>query len=260
MAVMPSTSVRAHERRAAGQHLEHGAAERPDVHAAVEGVSAQLFRRHVLHGAEQGAGARFPARRAVGIAGARHGGLGQTEVEHLHGAIRPDADVGRFEVPVHDAVVVREAQRVGDAARDAQGAGEWNRPAAAAVGEGLALDQFHDHSRAALPGFDAEDRRDARVIERREDERFTLEPAGQVGVARVFDEQHLDGDMALQLRVERAVHLAHAARAEHALHFVGTNERTGRKGHAGRLIIGVAHVRLARSGPPRRELRTAGGS
>ena len=38
----------------------------------------------------------------------------QAEVEHLHGAVRADLDIGRLEVAMRDAEFVRGLERVGD--------------------------------------------------------------------------------------------------------------------------------------------------
>ena len=55
---------------------------------------------------------------------------------------------------------------------------------------------------------------DVRVVERRREPRFAQQPgAGRVVVQRLGG-QDLDGDFAPELGVARAVHLAHAARAE----------------------------------------------
>ena len=52
------------ERARAGQHLEHHAAERPDVGALVDRFGARLLRAHVGRGAEQHAGRRRRSGRA----------------------------------------------------------------------------------------------------------------------------------------------------------------------------------------------------
>ena len=40
--------------------------------------------------------------------------LGESEVQHLHGAVGSDLDVGGLQVAMDDAQVVRGCQRVGD--------------------------------------------------------------------------------------------------------------------------------------------------
>jgi hypothetical protein len=58
------------------------------------------------------------------------------------------------------------------------------------------------------------DRRDVRVIQRREGLGFTLEAREAVGVVRERLGQNLDRDVAIQLRVAGAEDLAHAAFAD----------------------------------------------
>ena len=68
--------------------------------------------------------------------------------------------------------------------------------------------------RDAVDVLDAVDRADVRMIERREHARFALEARQPIGVGDEGRRQDLDRDVAPQLRVARAIHLAHAARAE----------------------------------------------
>ena len=46
--------------------------------------------------------------------------LGQAEVEHLHRAVGADLDVGRLQVPMDDALLVRGLERLGNLPRDRQ--------------------------------------------------------------------------------------------------------------------------------------------
>ena len=68
----------------------------------------------------------------------------EPEVEHLHGAIRPDFDVGRLEIAVHDPLLVRGFESVGDLFRDGQRIGERHRAARDVRGKIVAVDQLHD--------------------------------------------------------------------------------------------------------------------
>ena len=64
------------------------------------------------------------------------------------------------------------------------------------------------------------DRGDVGVVQRREELRFALKPCDAVRVAREFVWQDLDRDLAPELRVARAVDLAHAARPERGDDFI----------------------------------------
>jgi hypothetical protein len=52
------------------------------------------------------------------------------------------------------------------------------------------------------------------VIKRRSRSRFTLEPSQSIGIGGKRRRQYLDRDVALQARVARTIHLAHAAGAD----------------------------------------------
>ncbi len=56
--------------------------------------------------------------------------------------------------------------------------------------------------------------RDVRVIERGQDLRFAPEARKTIGIIGHRRQQHLDRDVAIQLRVARAMHLAHTAYAQ----------------------------------------------
>ena len=71
-------------------------------------------------------------------------------------------------------------------------------------------------ARIAVAVFDAVDRADVRMIERGEQPRFALEAREPSGSRRERARQDLDRDVAAELRVARAIDLAHAARADAA--------------------------------------------
>ena len=58
--------------------------------------------------------ARSTGRRIAGQC------LGQAEVEHLHGAVGPQLDVGRLQVAMDDTPLMRRLERVRDLLRDRQ--------------------------------------------------------------------------------------------------------------------------------------------
>ena len=55
------------------------------------------------------------------------------------------------------------------------------------------------------------DLRDVRMVERREDLRFALEPGQAIRIGGESFRQDLQGDIAVELRVVRPLHFAHAA-------------------------------------------------
>ncbi len=113
------------EQRQTAQHLEQHDAERPDVGALIGRLTARLLGTHVAGRAEDDAllrhrktqGRRLPEACLVGFFGER---LGQAEVEHLDLTFGRDHDVGGFQVPVHDTLLVRGLERLGDLQRERQ--------------------------------------------------------------------------------------------------------------------------------------------
>ena len=72
--------------------------------------------------------------------------------------------------------------------------------------------------------------RDVRMIQRGERLRFAREPGQPIGIARERVGQDLDRDVAIQLGVARAIHLAHAAFADRRGDFVDAEAGAGSEG------------------------------
>ena len=72
-------------------------------------------------------------------------------------------------------------------------------------------------------------RADVRMVERREHLRLALEAREPIGVAMERLRQHLDGDVAVQLRVACPIHLAHASRAKCGDEFIRAEVCAGDK-------------------------------
>ena len=97
--------------------------------------------------------------------------------------------------------------------------------------------------------FKAVDVRDVRMIQRGEDLRFALEtePADLRQLAKESGST-LMRDVALQLRVMRPTHLAHAAFANQGGDFIGAEAAAGADGHLRRILPAVrAHLRKVRA-------------
>ena len=94
--------------------------------------------------------------------------LRQAEVEHLHDAVGRDLDVGRLQIAMDDALLVRRFERVGDLPRDGQRLADRRcGPVAMPIGERVAVDELEDQRGRAVHVLEAVDRADVRMIQRR---------------------------------------------------------------------------------------------
>jgi hypothetical protein len=84
----------------------------------------------------------------------------------------------------------------------------------------LALDQFHDQEMPAVGLLHAEERGDVVVVEGGQHLGFTLEPRDALRIGRHGVVQDFHRDVAPELRVARAVDLAHPAGAGEGDDFV----------------------------------------
>ena len=86
-------------------------------------------------------------------------------------------------------------------------------PPRKALGERLALDQLEDQRAHAVGVFQSIDRADVPMVEGRQHTSLALEPRDPIRVAGQTAGQDLEGDVAAQLHVPRAVDLSHSAHA-----------------------------------------------
>jgi hypothetical protein len=110
--------------------------------------------------------------------------------------------------------------------RDVERLIEWEWTFGDAVGESRAFDQFHDQRCHTVALLQAVDDRDVRMVQGREDFCFALEAGQSIDIGRGFGE-NLDGNSALQIRVDRAVDLAHTAHANLRGNFIGAEASSG---------------------------------
>ncbi len=163
---------------------------------------------------------------------------------------------------MHDALRVRGFERVGDLPGEAERGldVETMRRPGEPGGQGLALDQFEDERRLARAAGDAVDGSDVRVIQRGEQPRLALETGEAIDVRGQLGRQHLERDIAPQLHIARAIHLAHAALADQRPDVEGSQararQRPGPCRDTGRTRQHLGSDRTARCvqkalGPPR---------
>jgi hypothetical protein len=140
-----------------------------------------------------------------GLLGAQH--LGESPVHDLDLAEGPHHHVGRLQVPVNDASTVGVSHRLTDLGEDLNVARQvvvGRGAPGEQLGEGAALDQFHDDERLtarADPQFMHRD--DARVLELPGDPCLLHEPALQHalrlgGAVARRGQQRLEGDTPME--------------------------------------------------------------
>ena len=78
----------------------------------------------------------------------------------------------------------------------------------------LAVDELGDDERGVAVLRELEDGEDVRMRELRDAHRLALEPRERAGIRRELRGEDLDGDVAIEPRIARAIDLAHAARAD----------------------------------------------
>src|SRR5262249_17508979 len=139
---------------------------------------------------------------------ARLDGLRETEVQDLDRAVRPNLYVGRLEVAVNHALVVCDLERLGDLPGNRKGFVERNRSLRQAIGQGRSLDELDHEGLRSTRIFKPVDGRDVRMVERGEYLRFALEARKTIGIRGERIGKHFQGDVPIELRITRAVHLA----------------------------------------------------
>ena len=86
--------------------------------------------------------------------------------------------------------------------------------------EASALDEFHGEIGAAVEFADFIDGDDVGMIEMRDRLGFDTKPAESVGVGGLVEQDHLEGDFAIQANLPRQVDDPHAAAGNLAKDFV----------------------------------------
>ena len=240
-------------------------AERPDVGALVDGrpapVRAPCTRR--CRGSCPAAVAREPGerrRRIVGVpvtaadAPLRSSAFASPKSSTFTVPSSSDLHVRRLEIAMHDALLVRGLERVGDLARDGQRVAERQRDRARSLRQIVALNQLHDQRTARCPVLTPRARRRARCSG--DSARRGLAPRARSARAAPRRQrtlgQNLERDVASELRVAGAVDLAHAAGAE-------GHDSYGPRRHAGaqRHGLGGLHFLVARGPTPAPTARLA---
>ena len=143
----------------------------------------------------------------------------EAEVEDLHCAVGADLDIGRLQVAMNDAGLVRGFECLGDLLRDRQRFVQRDCAPPEALREVLAFDQLHHEGmhvqalgsrlRQGWRFDDPVDLCDIRVIQSGKRLRLAGEARDAVNVMRESVRQNLDGHVTSELRVAGAINFAH---------------------------------------------------
>jgi hypothetical protein len=126
-----------------------------------------------------------------------------------------------------DPLLVRGLQGLRDVTRDRQRFVERNGPLGDAIGQRRPFYQFQDKGHDAVRIFETVDAADVRVVERRKHPRFAPEARDLLGVVCERLGQDLQRDVAIELRIARAVHLAQPTFADLGGNFIDAEARPG---------------------------------
>ena len=190
-----------------GEHFERDHRQRELVRAPVHQLALHLLGRHVVGRADDVAGHGELVRRRD---------LGNAEIRDLGRAVPGDHDVGRFDVAMDDAFLVRIVERHGGLSQDAEHPlGRNGLRFRQHLVERRPIDVFHgDIGQLALllhvvDGDDSGVRQDARRP--RFPKQALAQPVLFLGIAPSAEMDGLDGHRPADIGVDGVVHHPHGA-------------------------------------------------
>ena len=206
------------ERPPAGEHLVEDHGQRPDVGAPVHRAPRRLLGAHVRHSPHH-----RPRIHEWSVMNLRN-----AEVEHLRRAVGQHDNVGRLDVEVHDAGVVRVLEPARDLQRDRERFVEGKTSASDPLLQRLAVVQRHRDEQLSIAGLaDSVNRANVGVIECRRRPGFRDEPRLRPRIGAERRRQELERHVTSEPLVARFVHDAHAAGANCLLDDVFGNRAAG---------------------------------
>jgi len=161
----------------------------------------------------------------------RPGDSGQTEIQYLHAPIRREEYIFGLDVTMDDALGMGHGKRLRDGQANLTGFAPRNSRLTQTLTDGLSLQQLHHGEAHALGVANIVNRQDVGMRQRRDGLGFALETQQRVGVLGELFRENLDGYIALQAEVARAVDFTHASGANRGKNFIRAEASTGRENH-----------------------------
>ena len=185
----------------------------------VEILSQDLLGRHVTRRAErEPGGGEVPVLRNASS---------QAEVGEHGAAVVVDEDVVRLEVAVDDAGVVGVLEPVANLSQVAPCGRAIEGAPVEDVSEGALLDEGHGEEDDVAGHDEVVDGEDVGVVEAREGPGLELEALEEALILFQVGEEGLEGDLAAEGLLGRAVHDGHSAGAEALVDVVVADSRAG---------------------------------
>src|SRR5438132_8921223 len=161
-------------------------------------------------------------------------GLGkfrQAEIQDLHDPVATKHDVVRFDVPMNDAGLVSSRKRAGNLRGHTKRVAEFDRRTSDAIAQGLAIDVFSGYEVDGIALIDLIDSDDVGMIQSGSRLGLLNEAAHAVAISSNRGRQNLEGNLAIEFRIERQKHFAHSALAQLLADFVAADFGAGGKAH-----------------------------
>src|SRR5581483_6693055 len=119
-----------------------------------------------------------------------------------------------LQVAMHDTAAVSAVKALGDLRSILDDVGEWQRAAAQAGGQGLAVDQLHHQIFDPILAANIVQHANVGMIQSGDGSRFPLEALFAGEIVGKFGWKYFDSNFAAEARVPGAINFAHSAGTE----------------------------------------------
>jgi len=151
---------------------------------------------------------------AAGAAAPRSHDLGDAEIRDLDAPLFVQQHVFRFDVPMHDALLVGELKRLTDLRHDGQRLLRLDMPFTQQVAQGHPVHVFHQQEEHPARLAKVVNGDDVRMTQPGQGLGLALKAFCELRLGALLRRENLQGHQAVELRLACLVHHAHAAAAE----------------------------------------------